>query len=83
MTPNALITYEDGTATHLDLRLRQGLPVGWAELDPSGRQVAASPSMERISGAPAAVTGFAVSATRITVWPNRWIVRRPSSSTSC
>ena len=36
MTPNTLITYEDGTVTNLDLRMRRGRPVGWAELDPSG-----------------------------------------------
>jgi hypothetical protein len=36
MIPNTLITYEDGAVTHLDLRMRRGLPVGWAEIDPSG-----------------------------------------------
>src|SRR3954454_5822012 len=36
MTTNTLATYDDDVLTHVDLRLRHGLPVGWAELDPSG-----------------------------------------------
>jgi hypothetical protein len=33
---NELVTYEDGKASHIELRLRQGRPLGWAEYDAPG-----------------------------------------------